>query len=133
MDTGNVDVVRGIYLSFFRDDIPAILDVLSEDVDWVWHGPALIPWAGRHEGRDGVAGFFAAVAANAEVERYEPAEFIAGEGGVVTVLGWQRVRAVPTGRTWETDWAHVWTLREGKVVRVREFYDTAAIAAALAA
>jgi ketosteroid isomerase-like protein len=51
---------------------------------------------------------------------------------VVTVLGWQKVRAWPTGRVWETHFAHVFTLVDGKVARVREFYDTVPIAQAFA-
>jgi ketosteroid isomerase-like protein len=103
---------------------------MADDVDWIWYGPPVIPWTGRHEGRGGVARFFAVVGESADVDVYEPREFLPGAGGVVTVLGWQRVRARPTGKTWETHFAHVFTVIDGKLARAREFYDTVPIAAA---
>jgi ketosteroid isomerase-like protein len=39
-----------------------------------------------------------------------------------------RVRA--NGREFETDWVHLFTVRDGQIVRLREFYDTAVMAEA---
>jgi uncharacterized protein len=126
----NIEVAQNLYQSFFRGDMAAILNAMDNEVDWIWYGPKEIPWAGHHQGREAVQAFFGKVNDYAEVLTYEPLEFIAGEHGVVTVLGWQRVRAKPTGNIWETAWTHIFTIRDGKFVRVREFYDSAAIAAA---
>lgn len=46
------------------------------------------------------------------------------------VPGWERVTARQSGRTWESHWAHVFTVEEGQVTRLREYYDTAALSAA---
>ena len=46
------------------------------------------------------------------------------------MLGFERLRARPTGRVYETEWADVFTLREGKIVMFREYADTAAMTAA---
>ncbi len=40
------------------------------------------------------------------------------------------MRVKATGRSYETEWAHVFTLREGKIVEFREFADSAAVAEA---
>jgi uncharacterized protein len=126
----NTELTQSLYQSFFRGDIASILNLMHEDIDWIWYGPTDIPWAGHHQGREAVQGFFGKVNDHAEVLTYEPLEFIAGEHGVVTVLGWQRVKAKPTGNIWESAWTHIYTIRDSKIVRVREFYDSAAIAAA---
>jgi uncharacterized protein len=128
----NVEVAQTLYQSFFRGDLTSILNSMHDDVDWIWYGPKAVPWAGHHQGREAVRNFFTQVATHAEVLSYEPREFIAGEHGVVTVLGWQRVKAKATGQVWESAWTHIFTIRDGKFVRVREFYDSAAIAAAFA-
>jgi uncharacterized protein len=126
----NIEATQNLYRSFFQGDMASILEAMDEDVDWIWHGPKDIPWAGHHQGREAVQTFFEKVVSHAEVLSYEPREFIAGENGVVTVLGWQRVKAKPTGNIWETAWTHIFTIRDGKFVRVREFYDSAVVAAA---
>jgi uncharacterized protein len=126
----NLELAQQLYQSFFRGDLGSILDMMHDDIDWIWYGPKEILWAGHHQGREAVQAFFGKVAAYAEVLTYEPLEFIAGEHGAVTVLGWQRVRAKTTGCIWESSWAHIFTIRDGRFVRVREFYDSAAIAAA---
>jgi ketosteroid isomerase-like protein len=48
----------------------------------------------------------------------------------VLALGDERMRVKATGRTYETEWAHVFTVREGKVMEFCEYADTAAVAEA---
>ena len=123
------ELVAGIYQSFGKGDIPAILAALDENMDWHWHGPKSIPFAGHHVGKAAVGKFFQAVGANAEVLAYEPREFLVGPDHV-TVIGWQKIKARPTGKIWEAHFCHVWSLKGGKAVRVHEYYDTAAVAEA---
>ena len=47
-------------------------------------------------------------------------------GEHVTVLGWERTRALPVGVTFETEWVHVWTVRSGRATRFWGMYDTEA-------
>ena len=64
----------------------------------------------------------------------EPLEFVPHEimsfDDKVLVLGHEQVRARANDSVLETDWAHPFTLRAGKLARLREFYDTATIAQA---
>ncbi len=123
----NVQVVQRIYAAFGRGDIPAVLSMLSEGVDWWFHGPATLPFGGRRRGREQVEQFFKALAESVEVDEFGPqGEFIA-QNDTVVVLGHERVRAQSTQGAWETDWVHVWTLRDGEIVQLHEFSDTAAI------
>jgi hypothetical protein len=43
-----------VYEALGREDIPALLELLAEDVVWVYQGPSVIPFAGTHHGREGV-------------------------------------------------------------------------------
>lgn len=129
-EEANIQTVSRIYAAFGEGDIPTILNLLADDVDWLFQGSSEdVPFAGHFHGREEVAHFFRIVGETADPERFEPHEFIAKDAHVV-VLGSERVRAKATGRIFETGWVHVVTLDAGKVVRVREFYDTAAMAAA---
>ena len=122
----SVQVVEQIYAAFERGNIQAIHHLLADDVDWEFPGPEDIPFGGGRRGREIVAQFFTSADETVEVEKFEPQAFVA-QGDRVIVLGYERVRVKSTGHFYETDWVHVWTVREGKVVRLREYSDTAAI------
>ena len=121
----NVDVVQRTYEAVGRGDIPALLDLLTNDVEWTLQGPSVIPFAGTRRGREEVAEFFSSVGETLEFEQFEPREFV-GQGDTVVVLGFERNLIKPTGRTFEQEWAHVYTLRDGKIAKFRAFEDTAA-------
>lgn len=54
-------------------------------------------------------------------------------GGAVVAVGEYRGTSVATGRSFAAAFAHVVEVREGRVVRFRQFTDTAMVAAALRA
>jgi uncharacterized protein len=126
----NAAVVRQFYEALGSGDMPAVLDLLSEDVEWVYQGPPAIPFAGTRHGREGVAEFFSVLGETLEFERFEPREFVA-QGDRVVVVGFERNLIKSTGRAFEQEWVHDFTLREGKISKVRSFEDTAAYVEAL--
>ena len=130
-EQGNVQIVQRGYAAFGRGDIPAVLEMLTEDVEWVGAGSAeVLPWAGQRRGREQVGQFFQALGGTLEFETFEPQQFIA-QGDTVVVLGTERVRVRPSGRIVDTDWVMVFTLRDGKIARFRDYHDTAPLLAAL--
>ena len=98
----NADVVRQAYEAFGRGDIPAMLGMLTDDVEFTMQGPAVIPWVGTYRGREGVAEFFSLLDENLEFERFEPREFVA-QGDTVVVLGDERSLVKSTGRAFEDE------------------------------
>lgn len=128
-DQEAVQVVRRVYDAFARADALVPVDLLTEDADWWASGPPAIPWAGQHRGRQQVTRYIETVRAAIEVGRVEMREFIVA-GDRVVVLGhvWAKARA--TGRSFDADFAHVWTLRDGKVSAYRNYVDSAAVAEA---
>jgi hypothetical protein len=77
---GNLSLVREIYDGVGRDDVAAILDRVTDDVDWsaeaTWHAA---PWHGPRTGKDGVASFFGDLATGIEIPEFTPHSFTAGE------------------------------------------------------
>jgi uncharacterized protein len=128
----NVDVVQQGYEAFGRGDIPAVLELLTDDVVWTEQGPSVIPFAGTFRGREGIAEFFTLLDETLEFEQFEPRKFV-GQGDTVVVVGYERSLAKPTGRTFEQEWAHVYTLRDGKIATGLFIEDTATMVDALSA
>ena len=60
---------------------------------------------------------------------FTPREFYAG-GDKVFVLGFYAATMRKSGKSAACEWVHVFTLRDGKVVRFRELTDTALLAEA---
>ena len=124
----NVQVVKDGYAAFARHDIPALLALLSEDVEWQSPGTGM-PLSGTYLGQSGVANFFQKLALESDILDFQPREFIAN-GDRVLVIGWERAKMKATNRIFEVDWVMAFTVRNGKVTKFREFTDTQALAAA---
>ena len=131
-DKTNADVVQQAYAAFGQGDIPALLRFLTDDVEWTLQGPSVIPWAGTHHGHEGVTEFFSMLGETLEFEQFEPREYVA-QGDTVVVLGHERSLVKPTGRGFEQEWAHAYTLRDGKIATGLFIEDTAAQVEALSA
>ena len=69
--------------------------------------------------------FFRILDETTHFETFEPREYIA-QGEKVVALGTYSGIAKPTGRRFGMDWAMVWTIRGGKVVKFHEYTDTLA-------
>lgn len=121
----NTKIVKQTYEAFLRGDIEGLLKFYSDDVVWDVYGPPSVPTAGTFRGLTGLAQFFAKVDESLEAQSFEPQEYIAQDDQVV-VLGQYTWRAKPTGRTFSSNWVHVVTLSGGKIIRFREYTDTAA-------
>ena len=120
----NVQLVQELYAAFGRADVPAILDQLTDDVAWYDPGPPNVPHAGRYSGQDGYGGFFTSIGETLDIDEFAPTEFLAKADRVV-VLGSLHVRVKETGRSYGTERAMVWTMRDGKVVGWQIYHDTA--------
>lgn len=128
----NVSKVKRLYDSFKRREVHSIMDMFADDA--VMHGPApsgVVPWGGTYNGRSGVAQFFKALGESLEPQQFDLNDFIAQENKVV-VLGYQKGRVKPTGRPYEIEFVHVWTIRDdGKFIEFRVYNDTASLVEAL--
>lgn len=120
----NVEVVHRIYEAFGRGDVPAILEHLSEEVEWDYGSTsAEIPWLQPLHGRAQVPRFFEALQA-LEFRRFEPHTFLASGDTVVVLLDLEAVVRATGAEIREEDEAHIWHFRDGAVVRFRHRADT---------
>lgn len=123
----NVDAIRSIHSD--ADGSLAwdlLFALLADDVAWhVAGSPDLLPWAGVVHGHEGVRHWLATLNEHMSYDRFELGE-IHGEGDTVIELVHASGRAAASGRPFASDVVRIWTFRDGKAVRVRSYYDTAA-------
>jgi ketosteroid isomerase-like protein len=113
----NTEVVNEAYAAFGRGDIGALLETLSDDVEWV--GTEALPQGGSFRGRDGVGEFFAGVAQNWPELEIEIDDLIADGDHVVSVGHGEG--KLTGGEAADYGFTHVFTVGDGKIVRFREY------------
>ncbi len=131
VDEQSAAVVAQVYRGFANGDMAGILALMSEDVDWIHPGHGDIPFAGIYKGKQGVQDFFENAFKHLDVVDQQVFDFLV-KGDRVAALGSEKMRVKMTGREYESNWIHLYTIRDAKVVRFEEFIDTAAVAAGFA-
>jgi len=127
MSNKNVELIQNAYANFLQGNIPKILDILSDEVEWFLQGTKEIPFAGTFKGKNGVLNFFQKIGATTEFNSFNPNEFFSNENKVV-VLGESEAITKSTNKKTNTRWVHEWTLSNGKVTNYYNYLDTAEIA-----
>jgi len=125
----NIAITQEIFGRFGRGDVPAILELLSDDVLIEFYGPSVIPYANTFKGQAGARKFFETVLSSVDIHQFDAEEFIA-ERDKVIVTGHLRLTAKSTGGAIESDFVHVITMKDGKWTRFRDFMNTAVAQAA---
>jgi ketosteroid isomerase-like protein len=127
----SLESVRGVYDAFAKGDVPAVLGFLSADIEWT--EAEGFPYGGTYTGPDAVlAGVFMRLGTEWDGFAVVPEEFIDG-GDRVVALGEYTGTYKATGKSFRANFAHVWTLREGKAVRFVQYVDTLLVHKALQA
>ena len=118
MSNANIAFVQDLYAAFGKGDIAALLDGMTPDIDWHSGGRASdYPGFGPRKGHAEVQEFFKIVAENNDFSHFTPREFYAADDKVF-VLGDYAITLRKTGRKIESDWVHIFTIRDGKVTRI---------------
>jgi ketosteroid isomerase-like protein len=125
----NVDIIRGAYDALAQGDVPAILARCDPAIEWT--EAEGFPYAGTYIGPDAVLnGVIMRLGSEWTPFQVTPTEFIDG-GDQVVALGRYAGTYNETGKSFDAAFAHVWTLRDGKVVRFRQYVDSALVQEAL--
>ena len=120
MSQENVEIVRRVYDAGARGDTAAVLSAHDPELEWdISHAPARNLIAGSHNyyGHDGLRAFFREWYEAWENVEADYEEMIDGGEKVISVET-TRARGRRSGVEVELKHAAVWTIREGKVLRV---------------
>lgn len=119
----NVDLVRALYSAFAAKDIPTILTLLSEDVEWGEPENPFNPAGGTRRGHPGFLEWITIGKNAEEILILAPGKMLT-DADSVAVIGHMKCRAISTGKVYESDFVHLVTVRDGKISRFQEFFDT---------
>jgi ketosteroid isomerase-like protein len=126
----NLATVQSIYEAFGKGDVPAILEVLDDDVEWeAWENnsavQAGVPWMQPRHGKEDVVGFFE-TAGQMEITDLQILNML--EGGNQVAVEFILETNLPNhgGGHYRDEELHLWTFNDaGKVTRLRHYVDTA--------
>ena len=121
----NTEIVQDAYGKFGSGDIAGLVGLCSEDIHWQTPEIENASFGGKCQGHAAVGEFFGALVADEDITLFEPMEFIA-DGDKVVVLGRSASNVKSTGRSYETDWVHIFTVNDGMITSFVEFFDNAA-------
>jgi ketosteroid isomerase-like protein len=120
--------LREVYTAIQQGDFERLKGHLAHDVEWEL--PDTIPWGGVHHGHLGIESVYESYTEHVDGVWADPDEFF-DAGDSVIVLGRVSGTARATGEHFEVPFAHVWGLEDGVPSRLRAYFDTASIIAAL--
>jgi ketosteroid isomerase-like protein len=121
----NTKIVQDAYAKFGAQDIPGLLELCAENIEWEVPEIENAPWAGKRNGLNAVGEFFSQLGESETFARFEPLEFVAQNDKVV-VLGESDTTVNATGKSYQTEWVHVFHINDGKIAGFQEFFDNAA-------
>jgi ketosteroid isomerase-like protein len=133
MSQENVGLIRSLYEAFGRGDVPSVLAAMDPAIEWneaegfpyadknPYVGPAAV-----------VEGVFARLGGEWDGFSVAPEELL-DAGNTVVATGRYGGAYKKTGTRIHAQFAHVWKLRGGKVVKFQQYTDTLPAAKAVGA
>ncbi|NES04217.1 MAG: nuclear transport factor 2 family protein [Okeania sp. SIO2F4] len=125
----NIDVIKRLYQAFSEGDIDSVSALLDPSIEWIESDG--IPYGGVFKGYEAVLnGVFAKIGAEWDNFTAHVDEFI-DAGDIVVTLGTDSAIYKATGKKMIAPTASIWTLKNGKVVKFRQYIDTLAVVNAI--
>ncbi|WP_066719019.1 nuclear transport factor 2 family protein [Sphingomonas pituitosa] len=128
--TSNLDVIRATYEGASEDNGRALMAALAPDARWT--EAAGFPYAGTYVGPEAIAaGVFQRlgrewIGYHAEVHSY------LADGDHVAAFGVYSGTYKATGKAMRATFAHLYRLKDGKIVSMEQVVDSAMVRAAMA-
>lgn len=119
LTTPEAKVVENMFAAFAEANVDKILETVSEESVWIYHGTQIIPKA-RFEGKEGAQRFFTNILNRTEILSFEPRQYIV-EGNMVVVLGSEHQRVKRSGKELKQQWVQVYTVENNLIIRMEEF------------
>ena len=121
----NIRIIDGLYKAFAEGDIPSVLEAMDKEIIWnEAEGNAYAdgnPYVGPEAILNGV---FARVGAEHEYFKLEDIELHEMSNNQVLATLRYDAKVKETGKTYNAQVAHLWTLKDGKVSAFQQYVDT---------
>jgi hypothetical protein len=119
----NVAFVKQCYDAYGRGDVGHLMACMAPQIEWELPEVPGVPFTGKRHGSEQVAEYFQLSGERQTVREFTPKEFVA-QGDKVVVLGHGAWQVKETGAEFQSDWVHVFTIRDGQIAAFREFLDS---------
>ena len=124
MSHDNVETVRGLYESFGLGDVPSVLGKMDKGIEWNEAENFIYADGNPYVGPQAILeGVFMRLGTEWEGFSVTPEEWM-DAGPRVVVLGTYAGTHRGTSKRVRAQFAHVWSLKEGRVVRFQQYTDT---------
>lgn len=132
MSQENVAVIRELYDSFGKGDVPAVLGQMDQHIEWNEAENFIYADRNPYVGPQAILeGVFMRLGTEWEGFSVAPEEWL-DAGNHVVVLGIYAGKHRETGKAVRAQFAHVWGVHGGRVVRFQQYTDTKQFADAVA-
>ncbi|MFI5187721.1 MAG: nuclear transport factor 2 family protein [Chitinophagales bacterium] len=119
----NIETVNQLYANVGAKNLEGVLNSLTDDIRWEPPFVAEIPHTKLRNGKNEVTNFVIEMAAEVSFNQFMPQEIYADKDTVI-VKGFFEGTANHTGKTFESDWVHIWKFRGNKICGYQAFWNT---------
>jgi ketosteroid isomerase-like protein len=124
----NVETVRSFYAAVAQGDIPTVLGMFTPDAEWREADNFVYAGGNPYVGAAAILqGVFMPLATEWDGFAANPEQFL-DSGDTVIVTGRYTGAYKATGKSIDAQFAHFWTLTDGKVSRFQQYADTLQVA-----
>ena len=132
MSQENITVIRGMYESFSTGDVTSVLGQMHQHIEWREAENFIYADRNPYRGPQAVLeGVFMRLASEWADFKVMPEEWL-DAGNHIVVLGTYSGRHKESGREVRAQFAHIWGVTHGRVVRFQQYTDTKQFADAIA-
>lgn len=118
----NKELIEKLYGVFAVGDVPGALSLMADDIQWT--EAEGFPLAGTYVGPQAVLeGVFMRLGEIGDHWSVGPEQYVA-DGDTVVALGAYTWKHNETGEPGTAKFAHVWTIRDGKIAALQQHVDT---------
>ena len=123
IDSEPKQVVTKLYDAFGKGDMETIRNVLADDIEWIVAGdPDKLPWAGTLHGADAVIKATSRLTGSTEDLEIITKWTVSAEDKVISLIT-ETATVVETGRFYKVVSVHIYTVKDGKIVRFENHFD----------
>jgi ketosteroid isomerase-like protein len=120
------EIIGSLYEAFAQGDVPTVLGAMDANIEWTEAEGFM--YGGTYTGPESVLeNVFMKLATEWEGFSVVPDKIVDGGDGNVISTGAYAGKFLATGKSIRVPFAHDWELRDGKVVKFRQYTDTAVI------
>ena len=119
---GPKETVQAVYTAFGNGDMPRVLELMDPEVLLL---TPVLPWShGEYRGHEGLLDHVESQREALAEWTSRPDEFVISDD-LVVALGVSSGTCKETGRSFTGRFVHIWSVEQGRVVRLRAHMETA--------